>query len=227
MNKMLLTVSVVLASMAIAPVAEARRSQREGFNFGTSVRMLNTDDRANADLAAGTKNVRQSSTSQSVSPYLGWVFGDALNLGVMGVMETATSDRREQSLDGQSTYARYQKSYIRGASVFGRFLFANVLFFEGGFGVYEQNISVREEKRDVTGSDLFVGETGEYGVKGSGLGYHVGGGIELPIVDGFHFTTTYLIRVFQIRDVNGDAVSAKKGQQERRELSFGLSYYYQ
>jgi hypothetical protein len=158
---------------------------------------------------------------------MGWVFGGALNLGVMGVIESTTSDRREQSVDGMSQYSRSQKSSIRGASLFSRFLFADVLFFEGGFGFYQQSISVQEENRDAASSGLFMGSSQEYNVKGSGLGYHVGAGLELPIVNGFNFTTTYLVRVFQLRDVNGDAVSAQKGQQERRELSFGLAYYYE
>jgi hypothetical protein len=218
--------TLFLILLSLAQAAEARSSRREGFNFGTTVRYLSTNDRANADVESETKDVRQTSTTTAINPYLGWVVNDALNLGVVGTMESTESTRSEKSSDGVTTLSREANNRIRGASMFARFLFADVLFFEAGMGIYEQNISVHEETRDRSSAGLFTGNAENYSVNGTGPGYHAGAGLELPVVNDFFFSASYIARVFQMRDFNGGAVSAKKGSLERRELNFGLSYYY-
>lgn len=159
---------------------------------------------------------------------MGYAFREFLNLGAMIYIEQGKSNSTDRSLDGSVETLRQQDSSINGAGLFARFLFAEVLFFEGGFGIYEQNLSTSSETRNVNGSTI-SGTRTENQVKGIGPGYHAGAGLELPVVNSFYFTATYLMRSFQQRDYDASSqvVGRKQANEEKRELTFGLIHYYQ
>lgn len=223
---LLFTIIILL----MASPAYGRKGSREGFNFGTSLRLMGADGNTYGQEAGenSTRDSKINSTSQSISPFVGYAFREFLNLGAMFYFEQGKASSVDRTLDGSAETIREQDSSINGAGIFARFLFANVMFFEGGLGVYQQTLSTTTENRNLNGSTI-NGTRGDNQVRGIGPGYHVGGGLELPVVNSFYFTATYLIRSFQQRDYNASsqAIGRKQANQEKRELTFGLMHYYQ
>lgn len=218
-------VAVVAALMLMPTLAEARsRSARTGFNFGTTIRILNDQERTHAGEGSD-KNTRFKSDSQLVNPYLGYSFG-SFNLGLMYSAESRSSESIEVSEDGSKTVSRNTEANGKGVSVFSRFLFGGVFFFEGGFGLYQDRATVKTQEKQDQGGTAFTGEEDSYVVKGTGPGYHVGGGLELPIDNGFYFTACYQARMVQLRDYNGGSdLGRKRSQDQKREVLFGIAYY--
>lgn len=216
--------------LLLASPAYGRKGHREGFNFGTSLRLMGGDGTTYGQNSSEhpSNDSKLSSTSQSVSPFIGYAFQEFLNIGAILYFEQGKSNSVDKTLDGSVETLREQDSSINGAGLFARFLFAKVMFFEGSFGAYEQTLSTTTETRNVNGSSI-NGTRTENQVHGIGPGYHVGGGLELPVVNNFYFTATYLIRSFQQRDYNAASqiVGRKQAVQEKRELTFGLVHYYQ
>lgn len=204
--------------------AFARRSQREGFNFGTTVRLLNNDDRTIAGEGSD-KNTKTQATSTQVNPYIGYAF-DSLNLGLTYTSETGSAHSVEEEADGTTTVERDSSHVGRGASLFMRFNFGGVFFFEGGAGLYEDRLVVKTETKQSQGNGQFVGEEDSYEVKGVGPGYHIGGGLELAMGNGFYFTSAYQVRMVQLRDYKGgNDLGKKRSQTQKREALFGIAYY--
>lgn len=204
--------------------AFARKGQREGFNFGTTVRMIDTNDRSTAGEGSD-KNTKVESNSQQVNPYLGYAF-DSLNLGLMYTSDTGSSASTEEAVDGTTTVHRTVDRSGRGASLFARFNFGSVFFFEGGAGLYEDRTKVRTETKHLQGNGAFTGEEDSYEIKGVGPGYHVGGGLELAMGNGFYFTSAYQVRMVQLRDYRGGSdLGKKRSQTQKREALFGICYY--
>ena len=99
------------------------------------------------------------------------------------------------------------------------------MFLEAGFGIYNQVSDVHTEYKLAGEGGSFTGKAEDYKVEGIGPGYHIGGGLELPIKNGFFFTSSYLVRSFSLRDQTKSEFGDKIGSQQKRELSFGLAYY--
>jgi hypothetical protein len=221
----LLSAAVAAAILLPATPAWARRNQREGFNFGTTVRILDTDERTLAGVGSD-KNTKVESSSQAVNPYIGYAFG-SFNLGLVMSAETKTQSIEEiDATDGTKT-TRQSETSGKGGSIFVRFLFGNWFFFEGGGGLYQEVVKVNTETKRPSESDgEFTGEEDSYTVKGVGPGYHVAGGIELPMGGGFYFTTAYQMRMLSLRDhVSGADLGRKRSQTQKREVLFGISHY--
>ncbi len=222
-------VAVVSAALALSLVstqalARSRNSTREGFNFGTTVRMIGTNDRSTAGEGSD-KNTKTDGTSQLINPYVGYAFG-SLNLGLMYSAESGSSETTESAADGSTTTTRKVQQSGRGGSLFARFLFGGVFFFEGGGGLYEDRLQVQTETKNAQGGGAFSGEQDEYEVKGVGPGYHVGGGLELQMGNGFFFTTAFQARMVQLRDYKGGSdLGNKRSQKQKREMLFGIAYY--
>ena len=219
-----LAVATTIAGLAInTGTAFAKREQRDGFNFGTSIRMLSNDDRAFGDGTSGVDGVTKS-TSQSYNPFFAYSTG-LLNLGITAHVETAdTSTTEHQKATGQIV-DRKSSTDVKGTSAFGRFLFGKVMFFELGLGIYKQKVTVNNQYTNISGSGSFSGNSDSYTLDTAGPGYHMGGGLEFPITDGFYFTTSYLVRIFQLRDISDGSFGAKRAYQQKRELTFGLEHY--
>jgi hypothetical protein len=224
MNAVYLVLIAVIASSGFADVAEARRNSRTGFNFGTTVKVLDRDDRTNAGIGSD-KNTKVSGSSQAVSPHIGYSTG-TFNLGLAYSFESAVSESREASEDGQTVTERKTDLNGKGLNLYSRFLFGGVFFFEGAGGLYTEKLKVSSERKQLNGDGSFSGEEETYEVNGVGFGYNLGGGLELAMGNGFHFSSAYQVRIVQLRDHNGGSdLGKKRSNSQKREILFGISYY--
>ena len=225
MKAVIVLITTIIFLGAFSDPAEARRrNKREGFNFGTMVRLLNTDGRTRAGEGSD-KNTHTVTRGQSVNPYMGYAF-EVFNIGLIFSSENEASNTIERAEDGSTEYTRQTDSSLKGLSLYTRFLFGSVFFFEAAGGVYQEKIEVKTEDKTLTSPNAFVGERDEYTVKGIGPGYHLGAGLELPMGDGFHFSTAYQVRMVQIRDHEGGAdLGRKRSTEQKREIVFGLAHY--
>lgn len=213
----------VLASLA-SP-AYARRGERNGFTFGLSMRALDNRDSSLAGDDAYSSKDKQSSVD-AVNPHMGWAFSDTFNIGLMGTFESSSLEERDVSADGGQEVRRTQESTLKGGGLYLRFLFAKYMYFEGGFGIYDRRISVDNQYVIPGDGDSFVGRRETYSIRGVGPGYQLGFGIEVPVTNGFYFTSAYIARILQLRDYNGDGdVGGKRARIQQREVAFGLSHY--
>lgn len=216
---------ILLAGLAAASSAYAKRGDsREGFNFGTSMRLLDDSDRTNPNDQTD-KAVKTESSDQSFSPYLGYSFG-AFNLGLVGNVGQRNLKIQEHSTNGAQENNRNTMTSVRSLSLFARFLFGKVLYFEVGGGVYSEDVSVHNESTMAGDAGSFTGQKEDYSISGTGPGYHVGGGLEIPITGGFYFTSSYLVKIYQLRDMSKGVLGSKMAVDQRRELMFGIAYYY-
>jgi len=210
--------------LALSTAAFAKKDKRDGFNFGTGIRLIGANDKINPTESSENTTVTKTS-GQAFTPYVGYSFG-ALNLGLAGYIESSTQEVNEKNKDGTVEIKRSTESSTKGISIFGRFLFGKVMFFEVGGGYYAQNLSMDNEYKTNTANG-FEGTSDSYSLNTSGLGTHFGGGLEIPIDDGFYFTGAYILRILQLRDMNsGSEFGTKHSVQEKRELTFGLAHYY-
>lgn len=217
-----ITALVIVGSLGWIPDALAR-GNREGFNFGTSVRVLNGDDRTYAN-ESNDKNTQTKSGSQAVNPFLGYSFG-LFNFGLQGTAESRSTESVEKSSSTNQEIRRHTEASLKGISLFSRFLFGEVMFMEVGAGLYDETVRVDNTHTSAMGDGIFAGERETYEINGSGPGYHMGGGIELPMGGDFYFTSAYMVRLIQLRETSGGVLGKKKAYEQKRELTFGISHY--
>jgi len=224
MKSLKLSILVISFLLAWSPEAYAKKSKRVGFNFGTSMRLTESDDRTNAGIGSD-KNTHKVQSSQLVVPYIGYSFGN-LNLGLVMSSEQNSSTTLEKDEDGVSETSRKMDLSSKSGSLFIRFLFGEVFFFEAGAGIVNQKVNVSEEKKTISANGTFDGEKDEYEVKGVGPGYHAGIGMEFHMTNGFYFTSAYHTRIIQLRDFDGKSnLGAKRSFEQKREVLFGLAHY--
>ncbi len=224
MKTALYLIAVAVAAATFASPAEARRANRNGVNFGTSVRVLDTNERTHAGKGSD-RNTKFTSNSQAINPYLGYAFDD-LNLGLTFSAENKDTATEEALADGTMITNRNSHLSSRGLSLFVRYNFGGVFFFEGAGGIYEERLKVVSETKHNIGGGEFTGERDEYEVRGVGPGYHAAGGIELQMGAGFYFTAAYQVRMVQLRDLEkGAELGAKRSQTQKREILFGIAHY--
>lgn len=221
--KYFLGTAAVLALLMQASVAEARRSDREGLNFGTSVRLMDADNRSNA-TTSNDPSTRTQSTGQAFSPYVGYSFGE-INLGLAGMIENRHDVSNENTASTNQQVTRDAQTTTKSLSLFARFNFGKVMFMEVGGGAYNQVTDVHNEYKLVGDAGSFTGKSEDYKVAGMGPGYHFGGGLELPINNGFFFSAAYMVRAYSLRDTSKSEYGSPIGSQQKRELSFGIAYY--
>lgn len=217
-----LAILMVVTPIVYSHEALARRSDREGFNFGSSVRIMDADDRGQSS-AFSDKNTRTKSSGQSFSPHVGYAFGP-INLGLKLNLENKYEEFNETSPTSSQQLSRDATTVTKAASLFSRFNFGKIMFFEAAAGVYSQTKDIHTEIRNVSGGS-FTGSSDDYKLQGMGPGYSVGAGIELPAANGFYFTGSYLVHSFQLRDTVHSSYGSVIGSQQKRELAFGVSYY--
>lgn len=203
-------------------IAFARRADREGLNFGSSVRIMDSDDRGQSS-AISNKDTRTKSAGQAFTPYVGYAFGP-LNLGLMLNVENKYEEFTETSPTSNQQLSREASTSSKAMSIFSRFNFGKIMFFEAGAGVYSQTTNVHTEIRSVSGG-TFSGSSDDYKLQGVGPGYHMGAGLELPAANGFFFTGSYMVHNYQLRDTAHSSYGSVIGSQQKRELAFGISYY--
>jgi hypothetical protein len=213
---------LAIPPLIIATGAEARRADREGLNFGSSIRILDNDDRGESN-SLNKNSTRTKSSGQAFSPYVGYAFGP-LNLGLMLNVETKAEEFTESNASNGQQLNRQATTSSKAVSLFTRFNFGKIMYLGAGAGLYSQNTDVRSEVRSSTG-ETFTGSTNTYKLRGIGPGYHAGIGIELPAVNGFFFTGAYVVHNYTLRDTANSGYGSVIGTQQKRELSFGIAYY--
>lgn len=215
-------VLVLLTATSLSQVAYARRADREGLNFGSSVRIMDNDDRGQQSTL-NDKNTRTKSAGQAFSPYVGYAF-ESINVGLMLNLENKHEEFSEKSSTTSQELSREATTSSKAVSLFGRFNFGKIMFFQAGVGIYNQVTNIHTELRSVTGME-FEGTTSDYKLEGMGPGYHAGIGLELPAGNGFFFTGSYMVHNYQLRDTAHSSYGSLIGSQQKRELAFGISYY--
>jgi hypothetical protein len=217
-----LGVLITATPLVFSTAAHARRGDREGLNFGSSVRIMDSDDRGESS-SISSNNTRTKSAGQAFSPYVGYAFGP-LNLGLMLNIENKYEEFTETSTLSNQRLSRDATTTSKTVSLFSRFNFGKIMFLEAGAGVYSQNTSVHTEIRSMNG-ETFSGSSNDYKVQGIGPGYHMGVGMELPAANGFFFTGSYMVHNYMLRDTVHSSYGSVIGSQQKRELSFGIAYY--
>jgi opacity protein-like surface antigen len=222
--KQLQLLIVMILGLSLSTAALARRDRREGFNFGLGLRAIDSSADTNGSEAKGDQ--KRLGGVQSVAPYVGYVLAEHINIGLTGVFENETTQDEYKSQDGKQEIKRETTSSLRGGSLFLRFLFANMMYFEGGAGIYDRRQKFVEEYYTRDGDGAFSGERDEYSMRGLGPGYHAAAGVEFAITNGFFFTTNYTYRAVQLRDYQGSgSIGKKRSRLENREVNFGFSHY--
>jgi hypothetical protein len=222
--KSLSAIALAAACIVSSTAAYAKRDKRDGLNFGLNLRMVSDDDKSLAGDETN-KNSHTETNATSVSPYIGLVFLDYFNMGLSGMFEQSSSHERTTSQKDDSKIDRTSESTLKGLSIFARFLFGKFMYFEGGFGVYDRRMNVQNQYTTEDGDGIFTGKREEYSVHGLGPGYHLGAGIEIAVINGFYFTSSYMHRGFTLRDRSSDSLGKKRAKVEQRELAFGIAHY--
>ena len=217
---------IPLIALFVAVQAQARGSDREGFNFGASIKIQNKSDKGMGADSSTKSNIL--SEDRTINPYAGFVIGEHLNLGLALSFENATSESSEQVIGTTERVDRTRNSSMKSASFFGRFLFGDAMFFEAGVGLYDQSVSVENQYTFGNGDNSFSGKRENYSVRGVGPGYHAGGGFEIEMGrrSGFYLTTTYMVRSYALKQVEGESsLGEELSNVTRQEVAFGLSHY--
>lgn len=220
-----LTIYFALGSSSIA---HAKRQGRTGLNFGTNLRLLNVGDKRYAGSETN-KDISTKTHNQNVSPFVGLVFTDFLSLGLSASFEEQNSNIVEINTETNQKNERREDTILKSVSLYTRFLFAGVMFLEGGLGVYDRRINVNNEYNSSAGDGVFEGSRESYVSRGVGPGYHIGGGVEIPVARGFYVSSSYSNRVIVLRQIRSSNIDfgRRRAKVQQREIAFGLSYYLQ
>lgn len=216
---------LLIIGLTVTANAHARRPQRSGFNFGTSIRLVDVGHKTTPGIGSD-QNTQMTSDSQAITPYVGYAF-DSLNFGLAFVAENGREEVVERSENGFSTTTRQSSRRTTGGNVFLRFLFGEVFFFEAAGGIYQEQLNIAHERKEQQGDGDFSGESDAYEVRGLGPGYHFGAGLELPMGGNFFFTSAYQFRMVTLRDYgDGMSLGKRRSMSEKREALFGVAYYH-
>ncbi|MBF0442304.1 MAG: hypothetical protein HQK54_10390 [Oligoflexales bacterium] len=227
MRSLLIPLGIALSIIIASESALGKSTKRTGFNFGNSVTLIESEQ---PSIMAGSTDSKGKNTSniQTIKPYVGYVFGDFLNLGLHMNIEKIDNRSNLNGANENEKIDSTRSSQINGGGLFGRFLFGEVLFIESGAGFYERKTLVESEYVSNYTDGSFVGRREETKVRSTGLGYHFGIGLETPVAYNFFFTTSYFLKTYLLKPVEVIGTENKDPTIDNtREVSFGFSYYYQ
>jgi hypothetical protein len=218
--------SMMILNLLTPSSALARsRSKRIGFTFGTLLRSIDANDQTNPGTESDSTTQNELNSSL-VSPYIGYSF-ESFGFGLSYTVENRLQKTKEISADGD-TIMRSIGQVNQGVSLYGRYLFAEIFFFEAGVGLIQDTRSIDSENRTLQEGGSFEGKSTSYSIKGTGPGYHAAFGLELPITAGFYFTSAYQTRMVTLWDYKGGGdLGGKRSMVQKREVLFGIAYYNQ
>lgn len=226
MNAVLIRLIVTMCAVALSGQLFARGNSRDGFNFGASVKIQNKSDRGFGSDTTTKSNIL--SEDRTINPYAGFVIGEHLNLGMALSFENANSQSTEEVIGSTERVDRTRATAMRSVSLFGRFLFGESMFFEAGFGLYDQSVNVENQYTFGNNDNSFTGKRESYSIRGVGPGYHAGGGFEIEMGrrSGFFLTATYMVRSYDLKQVEGESsLGEELSSVTRQEVAFGLAHY--
>ncbi|MBP9706385.1 MAG: hypothetical protein KBD78_02010 [Oligoflexales bacterium] len=223
-----LTVAILVGFvLGVASPAYARRDQRKGFNFGSSIGLSNIVERGSVTDSVEFTG-RNSTDSQSINPYFGYSLNGVVNVGATFTLLNRKTEAKQSNLDKSIEVVSESDAALKSGSLFARLLFGKVLYLEFGGGLYHQTSKeTRSENQIQADNASYSGQRQVLNSKGVGSGYHFGAGLEIPVTIGFYITSAYNKHLYQLRDIKGSDVGGKKSFHQRSELSFGVAYYYQ
>jgi hypothetical protein len=216
---------VAMVALITGTPAFAKKNRRDGFNFGTGVKIINSDDRTLAGETSD-KSVHMTKETQAFSPYAA-ISNGTFNLGLKADLDSTSVSETEVSTTSSDESLRNRQVTTNSGSIFCRFLFGEILYLEGGLGIYQEKQVINNVYTSGSSDGAFLGAKEQYKIEGTGPGYHIGGGFEIATGAGFFFNGAYLAKIYQINE--GDAIFGKSGKrayEQKREVSFGLGYYY-
>lgn len=211
---------IVVMTLLISTQAFARRSSsRDGFNFGTGLRLLNVED----SRSNGEDKISESDSILSVRPFIGYAFLGLFNVGVKATIERTESSTKIQPLKSTESTTTSQVGLLQGSSAFARLLFGRVMFLEATVGVYRGSNVTNTSTRKITNGNVVGTDSSESG-SGVGIGYSFGGGIEIPITEGFFFSSAFTARTIKMQNYPTEPISDKMTNSQS-EIEFGIIHY--
>lgn len=223
--KPFMKILVAVVVLGIAQNAWARRDRRDGFNFGTTVKLVDTDDRRFA-VGESTRDSRSKRAVQSFTPYMGYAFDGMFNLGIAATLQQSSERVTDKAKDGSDEILRSIDSSLKAGNLFVRLLFGRVMFLEAGTGLYSESIKVENEYKTLLGDGSYEGRREQFNASAMGLGYHGAIGVEIEMGNGFYFSSSFITRVYNLKESKNKDLGSKTGYQQNRELNFGIAYYY-
>ncbi|MGE0172777.1 MAG: outer membrane beta-barrel protein [Oligoflexales bacterium] len=217
---------IALIVGAVSSSAYAKKSKREGFNFGVNLRLVDSDRPTLAKDDDGTAR-RSTSEVRSVKPYFGYAFDGVFHLGLKMIFEDEKSQENLVLVPNVSRVETQKTSSLNGGGAVARLLFGNVMFFEVGAGYYERLTKLDVEVTTDSDNGNFSGSREAHKTRAAGLGYHAGAGLEIPITAGFFFSSDYTAYFYKLKAYkNNTDINRGDEPEAAQELSFGLSYYF-
>ncbi len=208
---------ILVLSLFSSQAFARRGDQRGGFNFGTTLRVI--DDTQEYDTE-GSSSTRTTST-YSVTPHVGYAFWGLFNLGINSTIESSSIFEQTKYV-GSDTRQVDTRSSLSGGGLFGRLLFGKVMYMEATIGAYRGNSSVTTTT--LSGNSEFSGTSETDHTTGIGYGYGFGLGLEIPIDNGFYFTGAYTTRSLFLKDYQDTTVDSRQNNL-KSEFQFGISHY--
>jgi hypothetical protein len=226
MKTLCYAIAALLVGTTLSTNAYAKRSRRDGFNFGVNLRVLDTDRPTLAKDDDGTTR-RATSEERSVKPHFGYSFDGVFHLGLKMIFEEEQGVENLVLVPNESRVESMRTSTLGGGGPVARLLFGNVMFLEVGAGYYERMTKLDVEVTTDDGDGNFSGKREQHKTRAAGLGYHAGAGVEIPISDGFFFSSDYTAYFYKLRAYKNNT-DLNRGQEDEKtqEVSFGLSYYF-
>ena len=218
-------VTVAIVFLTVDATAWARHSDgRNGLNFGASFQM---NDGTQPGLTTGSPGTPAQSSGQTrvTEPYIGYAFTDFLSFGLNG---TFSDYRGSTTLNsGGETITTNLTSSLTGGGLYTRLLFGQVMFLEMSSGYYERMTTMETQSVKTLGGGSFTGNREVAKMRAQGIGYRFGGGVELPIANGFYFTAGYFASYYNLTPTNvvGD-VDKSRYSENNHEITFGIANYY-
>lgn len=217
---------IFLVSVGMTQVAFAKKSRRDGFNFGTSV-YLNGGSEPGITEQDGGQGQTLHRSEQRFKPHVGYVFGRTFNLGLGLDLEQETRQSQVEGIEADERLSIDETKELNGGYIFGRLLFGQIFFIQAGFGYYQREISKEASVEVMSAEGYFSGRREEWSVKAGGPGLHSAIGLEIPITVGFYVASQYEVRRLVMKKITTSGnLSNYNGDELAKQYNFGISYYF-
>jgi hypothetical protein len=218
-------IAAVLPMVLLSSPAFAKRAQRDGLNFGTTLSYSNVSQ-PSLIMHGEEATAKGQSLSKASHPYIGYTFGEFFTLGLQGAMIAEERMEKQQGA-GNSLVTNERSSVLQGGGLFTRFLFGQVMYFEAGIGYFERRSSLVSKSVSYLSAGGFEGVEETIRARSSGIGYRIAVGLEIPVAYDFYATSSYASNKFDLKGVKVTPGNEKGSFEEsQQQIEFGIAYYY-
>lgn len=212
---------------SLIPVGDAfaKRSKRQGFNFGSTMYYKSASF---PDLSESKSRDAHSSFHEfRYRPFLGYSFGGVFNLGLGLEWEQLNSEKLESQPDSETSYTKVEDQDLTGGFLFGRLLFGRIFFMEAALGYYEKSHSQSLVYEQGPQSGSYNGARENWQLVARGPGAAMGAGMEIPVSDGFHLSASFMTRKLMLKQASASQnVGPYQGDSTTGSMNFGMSHYF-